>query len=302
MAFGSSPVWNVACQVFFPGQAGESAELRDLLIVTPDNLGATRIGLGMRHWEMARALGLLGFSVTLTSCAKQEKGLVGEHFTLAEFSQESLPNLIARHRAVLTQGVGVFHMPEQAFSGQCFIVDMVTPMHMENVGNSEGRYDEGYECAREGLRRGDFLVCGNERQRLYWLGLLAALKRTGCAEYTRHAEYRALIDVVPFGIRETPPVLREPGIRNAETGFAEGDFVLLWFGGIWDWLDPLPFIRAVHKAHAQNPRVKVFFSMFAQKGKQPTKSALSARDEAQRLGLLGNCVYFRPEPVPFAER
>ncbi|WP_291443662.1 radical SAM protein [Desulfovibrio sp.] len=299
---GTSHIWNATCNIFFPCPVGSVQSLRDILIITPDNLGKTRLGLAMRHWEIARALSMLGFTVTLTSCAIQDDDLEPEGFRLATFAQDTLPSLIAQHRAVLVQGPAIYHVPEQAFSSQKLIVDMVTPMHMENVGKSEGLYKEGYLCAIEGLRRGDFLLCGNERQRLYWLGVLTSLGRTGSAEYARHHEYRNLMDVVPFGVRETLPCRREHGIRNTQTGFTQDDFIILWFGGIWDWLDPQPLIRAVHSANKQNSKIKIFFSMFAPKGGQPSTTAVAARNEALRLNALGTCVYFRPEPVPFDDR
>ncbi len=64
---------------------------------------------------------------------------------------------------------------------------------------------------------------------------------------------------MPFGIDPTPP---QPGgnvIKGVVLGIAQDDTLLLWGGGIWDWLDPLTVIRAMASLRERRPDIKLFF-------------------------------------------
>ena len=66
-----------------------------------------------------------------------------------------------------------------------------------------------------------------------------------------------LVRVVPFGLPDRPPhrtgaaPLRRPGLLGPD------DFVLLWGGGMHQWLDPLVLVEAV--ARIDDPAVKAVF-------------------------------------------
>jgi len=51
--------------------------------------------------------------------------------------------------------------------------------------------------------------------------------------------------VVPFGLPSEDPVAGRPVIRGVWPGIGPEDWIVLWGGGLWDWLDPLTLIRAV---------------------------------------------------------
>src|SRR5437868_1400590 len=70
-------------------QVGESIEQRDLVILTPDIVGEVRIGLGMRHWEIAKALAARGADVTLATPHSFPDALAGEGFGLHHLTSEA---------------------------------------------------------------------------------------------------------------------------------------------------------------------------------------------------------------------
>ena len=77
-------------------------------------------------------------------------------------------------------------------------------------------------------------------------------------EYHAHAWRKALWGVA-FGAGSLIAALCQGLILGTVIGgltVQEQHFV----GGIWDWLEPFPLVRAVHAAHLENPRVKLYFS------------------------------------------
>jgi glycosyltransferase involved in cell wall biosynthesis/SAM-dependent methyltransferase len=287
----------IICDFAFRPPAPE----RDLLIVTPDTVAEPRIGLGMRHWEIARALAAHGLQVTLASVHPVPPDVRGDGFEVVALGAQP-EALVRRHAAVLVQGDVLHRRPELARSGAHVIADMVTPIHIENLEIGGPEYAVGTEIIRKCLRRGDFFICGNESQRLYWLGMLTAHGRLTkeCADADK--ELRGLIDVVGFGIPDEAPVKTRPVLKGVVEGIEPKDFVLLWFGGLWDWLDPLTLVRAAHAAHAEEPRVKLYFAFHRRPGAEPTRMARATWDLAAELGALGRSVFFGDLPVPHGER
>lgn len=154
------------------------------------------------------------------------------------------------------------------------------------------------------LRTGDAFVCASEHQRDFWLGALASLGRPDQDAYHEDPSLRALIDVVPFGIEPVAPTPGEPVVKGVVPGIACGDKVLLWASGIWDWLDPLTVIRAVHLLSQRRGDIRLYF--LGVKHPNPAMSEMTKVAEAMRLaedlGLRDRVVFFNTGWVPYAER
>ena len=282
-----------------------SGAVRDLLIVTPDRLGATRVGLGMRHWEIAQALSGHGLRVTLAStrpiasdCPRAEFPVL----TLPEGTDQQL-RLAREHAAVMVQGTVLDSHPALGQADRPLVADMVCPLHIENLSlPDKDPYLHGLRAVNQCLQRADFFICGNQRQRLYWLGMLTAIGRLDKRQAAEDPEFRRLVDVVHFGIADQPPQKTRQVLKGVRNGIAADDFVLVWFGGIWDWLDPAPLIRAVHAAHQTNPHIKLFFSMYRRPKEQPHAAAVRARRLCEELGAADRSIFFNELPIAYAER
>jgi glycosyltransferase involved in cell wall biosynthesis len=277
--------------------------LRDLLIITPDILGRVRIGLAMRHWEMARALAARGLTVTLATHHPLPADLQPDGFALCRLtSDDEAIRCACRHRSVLLQGEATEFYPGLRQAKRPIVVDLAAPLHLENLERNQPDFEFSQAVIVNGLKCGDFFICGNERQRLYWLGMLTALGRLSKELRDEDPELRNLIDVVRFGIAEEPPVKKHTVLKGVMEGIGPDDFVMTWFGGIWDWLDPLPLIHAAGEAWRQDPRIKLFF--LASRIPNGTLPAMAshARELAGELGLLSRCVFFNEHPVPYEER
>jgi glycosyltransferase involved in cell wall biosynthesis len=151
-------------------------------------------------------------------------------------------------------------------------------------------------------RRGSAFVCGSERQRDMWLGFLAANRRLNSDQYEHDTELRTLIDVVPFGVpREPPQPAPEPVVRG--TLFPEQAQIMVWNGGLWDWMDPLTPIRAIALLRKRSDWRLVFHASARPSHRAQMTMAARAQALAAELGLLDDdSIYFRPGWTPYAER
>jgi glycosyltransferase involved in cell wall biosynthesis len=142
-------------------------------------------------------------------------------------------------------------------------------MEWMEVGKDEGNrrkrwawYESQRQYINMQLTAADFVICNNERQRDFWLGVMQSLGLVTGGVYDRDHTLRRLIDVCSHGIRPDP--LPEPGpeggaVRRRLPGIELGDTVLLWNAGIVSWYDPVTAIRAVHAISRERPDVKLVF-------------------------------------------
>ena len=106
---------------------------------------------------------------------------------------------------------------------------------------------------------------------------------------------------VPFGVSDGPPThTGSPGPRK-RFGFGADDELVLWNGGIWEWLDASSAIRAVSEVIDRRANVRLVFMGAASHG-PARRATLEARSLAADLGLLDRHVFFNTEWVPYAER
>jgi glycosyltransferase involved in cell wall biosynthesis len=203
--------------------------------------------------------------------------------------------------AVVLQGWVLERNPGLAECGTPLAVDLYDPFALELLMLLEGRPPPERERAQanalralsEQLRAGDFFLCASERQRDYWLGWLEALGRVNPRTHGADPALRSLIDVVPFGVPAEPPAARRPGPRR-ELGLAEGDVLLLWGGGVYDWFDPVTVVRAVERV----PRAHLVFMSTG----HPNPELPASRALAEARRAAGERVRFHEGWVEYADR
>jgi glycosyltransferase involved in cell wall biosynthesis len=93
-------------------------------------------------------------------------------------------------------------------------------------------------------------------------------------------------------------------MREVLPGIGSNDFVLLWAGGLWQWLDPLTVIRGVATASREQANLRLVFlgTHDPNPNNRPMKMAEQARALAADLGVLNTHVFFPGEWVPYEER
>jgi len=165
-------------------------------------------------------------------------------------------------------------------------------MRDQSIGTRVESHNHSVDLLLQQCRVGDFFLCAGEVQRTWWLGLLEATGRINPYTFDEDPSLRSLIAVVPFGLPSEP--LPEIPVDFSIPGVGPRDRVLLWGGGLWEWLDPITAIRAMPKVLESISNVRLLFPGTQhpnpEVGEMPMVGL--ARKTAAGLGLLGTHVIF----------
>jgi glycosyltransferase involved in cell wall biosynthesis len=150
-------------------------------------------------------------------------------------------------------------------------------------------------------RAGTAFVCASERQRDMWLGFLAANRRLESSRYRTDLELRRLIDVVPFGLPAQGPEPRGRGLRGDV--FPPDAKIMVWNGGVWDWLDSDTVLDALVCLRERDPSWHLAFSGVGRPGHRDAMHASERlRRKLDRLGLATVGAVDTRAWTPYAER
>ena len=284
--------------------------MTSVLIITEDYVDANMGGMGMRYWEIAHALAQ---SCQVTLAVPNQTSLHSEQVRLVpiDLQHGDIKALAEQADVIFTHGFIIHFYPYLQDMGIPIVMDLFNPYLLENlVKYSEGEveqwipaYEEYMRVQLEMLRYGDFFTCATERQRDYWLGWLHAQKRLNPHTYRADPSFRKLIDVMPSGLQEGLPSAGQPVLKGVLPGISTGDRLILWSGGVWDWLDPLTPIRAMAMLASQYPDLKLYF--MGTRHPNPNVPEMMMVEKAislsQELGLYNKSV-FLGSWVPYQER
>jgi glycosyltransferase involved in cell wall biosynthesis len=273
-----------------------------LLIISHDIVGSRMAGPGIRLWEIARVLARhlpVVLAVPGRSDLPETTDVCIWPYDVDTW--ESLAPAGRQARAILLSGDVLARFPALEEARIPLIVDGYDPHTFETLALfADSPQQAPLHRARERIlqlqcRAGDFFLCASERQRDWWLGLLEAAGRINVYTYTQDPSLRRLLDVVPYGLRSSTPIHTRSVLKGVVPGLAADDKVVLWGGGVWQWLDPLTAIRAMAQVREQRSDVRLVFPGT----RHPNAAAIpempvaqAAVDLAQTLGLLNQCVFF----------
>ena len=276
-------------------------------MVTGDDLTSTLAGPGIRAWHMADVLAAAGHDVLLATTGRVDRA----HPRAETRSIAALADAreVATWCDVLVfQGLLLDHHPVLADVDVPVVVDLYDPFHLEQLertrrtpGTRDQVVREVTAIVDEQLLRGDFFLCASERQRDFWVGHLAALGRVNARTYDSDPSLDALIAVAPFGVPAEPPPT-SPSVKGTVPGLGPDDALVLWAGGVYDWLDPLTVVRAVDRVRQQRDDVRLLFLGMAHPGEGESAMAAAVRALAAERGLTGTHVLFNDGWVPYDER
>jgi glycosyltransferase involved in cell wall biosynthesis len=285
----------------------------NILVVCSDKLGKQMAGPAIRAYELAKALRPQARSVTLAGVESDAEPL--DDFDVVQYhirDQRRLKPLIAAADVIVAQPPWPVVGAWMRASGARLIFDLYDPEPLEVL---EFLSDRGPLLRRvldtltvdrivDALHDGHHFVCASEKQRDLWLGALMGERLIGPAVYDRDPSLRSVIDLVPFGVPGDPPA-RVPGVPGPRERFAPGigpdDDVILWNGGLWNWLDAPTAVRAVAALRERRPQARLVFMGASTQG-AGRRAAEEARQLADQLGVLDRHVFFNTEWVPYAAR
>ncbi len=282
-----------------------------ILIISNDIVDARMAGPGIRAWEMAK---VLSSQNEVTLAVPNDHPLAAEGFKVQTYRSKigtGLREMAEAHDVLVVQGFVLHLFPYLTQLGKRLVVDLYDPFTLENLHvfshdlmeERTSVHQSHLEVLNAQIRAGDFFLCASEKQRDYWIGMMAANNRINPHQYDSDPTLRDLIDVVSFGMPTEPPTAAKRVLKGVHPGIGERDKVILWGGGIWEWFDPLTLIEAVDRIRKSRPEVKLFF--MGVKHPNPLVPAMEmtakAIELAKELGLEGTAIFFN-EWVPYEER
>ena len=250
-----------------------------VVVETPDVIGERMAGPGIRAWHLAEEIARIA---PTTLIARFDATLPGTAtFAMANYGSADADDA-SRDASVL---VG---QPARRFGrkrrGQKLVADLFDPTVLElrelygNRPSVRQRVHLAAEWWRvtEALLRADLLICASPQQRRFYSGLQAS-----DAPWIQ----------VPFGI--------DPSELSA--GPKPQDNLLIWGGGVWEWLDPATAVDAVLRLNAEGLACRLLFLGRT----RPSRELVDRRREdrfSQLLEVGNGFVSANSEWVPYRER
>ena len=281
-----------------------------ILVVTGEPLSGRLAGPAIRAWEMSVALSAT-HPVRLLSTNGVE-GVTHERFEVHQAVGEEIVTHTDWADVIVFQGFLLEAAWWLVGSNKIIVADVYDPMHLEQLEQAKDLGEQGRRGAirdvtnvlNKQLARADYLLCASEKQRDFWIGQLAVLGRVNALTVGDDQELSRLVDVVPFGLQDEPPVQRTHGIRGVIPGIGMDDKVVIWGGGVYNWFDPLTLVHAIDRLRNRHPDVRLYFMglKHPNPGVPDMRIAWETQQLAQRLGLVGRHVFFNSGWVPYAER
>lgn len=288
-----------------------------VLVVCAEPIGPQVAGPAIRALELARVLAD-SHEVTIAAPAPSQTG--DDRIALVEagfVDYDALCAAVSASDFVVAQSLPPRLLSKLPSMGTQLIADLYNPTVFEVL---EAGRDKPTAARRRQQRTvtlasiaqlaaASFVICASEQQRDLWLGVMAAEGLIQIEDYSRDPTLRSVIDVVPFGLPSEPP-LAPPAlpIRSMFPAIAAEDRIVLWGGGVWNWLDPETAIDAIgliEERRSSGPRTHLVMMGLG----RPASEELDAMRAGQRMlghlvrsGLEGEVVHVNRDWVDYDER
>ena len=248
-----------------------------VVVHTPDVVGDRMAGPGIRAWHLARELSRHFDTTLIAKCEGAGRGEV----TIIEHGTDAA-------RAAMRDASILIGQPARGFrkrrAAQRIVYDLFDPTVLElrelygNAPSLRQRVHLAAEWWRlsEALMRADLLVCAARKQREFYETL-----QSGDAPWVE----------VPFGI-EPAEVRACPKPQ---------DDIVIWGGGVWEWLDPATAVDAIVGLNRDGVRAKLLFLGRS----RPNRDLIDRRRDDRFDALLargGPAVSANDQWIPYDER
>jgi glycosyltransferase involved in cell wall biosynthesis len=281
-----------------------------ILVISNDQVDTTLAGPGARYLELARHLGQ---SLPVTLAVPNPTSLADPAIRLASYSPDDPAGLKALVEASQVTLLTPFTLNKFPFLAQArarLVVDLYDPFLFENLHYHHDKPPQvraeldrtAVQALNRAMQAGDFFLCASQRQRDFYLGLLAANGRINAHTFAQDASLEKLIAVVGLGFPERPPA-SQPFLRGVHPAFPPQARIVVWGGGIWDWLDPLSLVQAWPQVIAGFPQARLVFLGTRHPNPEVPIHRLAQETQAlaARLGEVERSIFFF-EWLPAAER
>lgn len=246
-----------------------------IVVVTPDVVGERMAGPGIRAWNLARQLS----SVAGTA-------LIAKSHDSAAFAV--VPHGSAEAIEALRNADVIVGQPARRLRkkrrDQKIVYDLFDPTVLElrelygHRPSLRQRIHVAAEWSRlaTALGTADLLMCAAPQQRRFFEQL-----QSNDAPWIE----------VPFGV----------DLAETKVCAKPNDNIVIWGGGVWEWLDPRTAVEAIRRLNADNVRVRLLFMGRT----RPNQNLIERRRETrfdELLTLGGPNVSANSDWVPYRER
>lgn len=272
-----------------------------LLIISQDIVDKKMAGPGIRYLEMARAL---ADSLDVTLAMPGETSLEVSEIQLIPYRFEQPGPLKALAETCEVLLISSFILDKFPFLNNLparRVIDLYDPIVLENLHLYQGEpldfqlslNSQAIQNMNHLVSRGDFFICGNERQRDFWVGVLTSCGRINPYTFARDASLCSLIDIVGVGFPDRIPV-HHPFLRGVHPAFPVEAQIVLWGGGIWDWLDPLSLVNAWPQVLSHHPQARLVFLGTRHPNPDAPRHKMADATEslATEIGQNGHTIFF----------
>jgi GT2 family glycosyltransferase len=288
---GYANVFNSVVAMLGIDQLFQGVAVQKVVILCHDLIGERMAGTAIRSWEMACALAQHA-EVTIACDRTVDRRHPGVMSLLieGEDGMQRFRSAVDQADAVVLFGFDVVRYPFLAQCRALRIVDLYDPWIFGSLEQYDGMTADGAEAAKNHevnalnqlIDIGDMFICASERQRDFWMGMIASRGRLDKRAHDMDPQLRKLIDVVPFGV---PPQVKAGPEKSKKSS---EHLVVLWAGGTWDWFDPLGVVDAFHDLADEFPSAQLHFMGLELEGRGVPEMSMTGqlRARLKQLGLV----------------
>ncbi len=250
-------------------------------------------GTRIRCFEIARALKRKRHKVVIAQTVPIKKKRI-DNIEVISINKVNLKETVKNFDVVITYPHDFIFTLSKELKNIPVVIDIYDPVLINNLllKKSANKPSDNLLPFLKALSVGDLFLCANEKQRLYYLGLLNLLGKAdpGLTKLVK----------VPFGtprhkLSATKKIIKGKIVPHDKK-------VILWIGEMYPWFDPLTVLKAMNKIVQKRDDVVLVFvgPKHFQKSEDASEQAKIIRKEASEMGLLNKKVFFMPW-VPYKE-
>jgi len=283
---------------------------RKILIISSEVLSNEMAGPAIRVWNFAK---ILSEYMDVTLAIPNKTDIAEQDFKMVQFFDDGqLKEIIKDNDIILCGGMTFAKYRSIMESGKYLIIDIYDPYNLATLAEYEKEtvkkqleiFESIHNIFNEQFYYGDFFICASERQRDFWLGMLAALNRVNPYSYRQDPTLRKMIDVVPFGLPGSRPIHTKNVLRGKVDGIGKDDFIIIWGGGVYDWFDPITLVKAMDKVKKKRDDIKLFFMGIKHPNPEVRESDMAGKtvELAKKLDLYDKTIFFNFGWVDYDQR
>jgi glycosyltransferase involved in cell wall biosynthesis len=279
--------------------------VKKVLIIAPDRIAEQMAGPGVRYWNFA--LELSKYCRVSLVTKNPDHPLSDRIHEITHIKKiNNFNKYVCSFDVILIQGLTMWEMPFLKKVNVPLIIDLYDPFILENLEKGIPYFDvykKTVDILMEQLYYGDFFICASEKQRDFWLGAMASNLRINPLTYKEDPRLKNLLGVVPFGLPDFEPVKSNQVAKGVIDGIRTTDKLVIWWGGLWDWLDPVTLVKAMKLVSNSRKDIKCLIIGIKHPDPDfiPHDTIQKVLDTSDTLDLTNHCIFFK-DWVDYEER